>query len=354
MNPIVEPISWEVYHAFLTASHGPLATLFHHPCWLQSVAAGLPVQVVLLGLFDADSMVGVLPGFMAKRGPFGAFGSPLRGTMTPYLGWLLRPGQVYATEAVLEATYRHCRRSLGCQFVEIGFLIPPSELRTGDVPRGWESEHPETYRLDLRDGEDALWKNLEQRGRNLVRKARKLGVLVEQAPDENTVKEFYAMLRETLQRQHAVSPHPESFFAALYEHLAPAGMLELLTAKHEGRIVAGALFVRNQDEAHLISAASRSESLHLSPNNLLLWEAIARNAKAGVAVLDLGGKGHPGIDKFKESFGPLPYAYTIVWKGLPPVALARRFMVRHWPRMQNILSHTLGVLKPLGVTGSQS
>ena len=337
MSIDVRVVSWEDYQGLLSSPDTSPATLFHHPRWLRTVRDGIGVEVAFLGLYDGGTLIGVLPGFISRKGPVGLFGSPLRGTMTPYLGWLLRKGIQLPTEEILSATYRYCRKVLKCHFVEVGFLHPPADLPASSAS-GWEVERPETYVIDLRIGKDALWKNLESRGRSFVRKAEKQGVTIDHEPDEAFVDEFYEMLQATLQRQRAVSPHSKSLYLAMREHLLPCGMMKAVTTKYNGRAIARSVYALDEQEIHLISTASLAEFHHLRPNNLLYWGTISWAAGAGLTDFDLGGKGHPGIDRFKQTFGPSPVAYTVVWKGTPVLALARRLFFRYWPQLQAILS----------------
>src|SRR5687768_6887661 len=93
MNLRIEPLSWEAYQTFLAAPDCLPASPYHQPPWLKAVEDGLGMRIVLLGLYEEQEMIAVLPGFLARKGPARLFGSPLRGSMTPYLGWLRREGR---------------------------------------------------------------------------------------------------------------------------------------------------------------------------------------------------------------------------------------------------------------------
>ena len=64
----------------------PQRSPFHHPAWLDAVSQGTGFEVRFIGVVDGSEIVGAVPGFLTQRGPLRLFGSPLRGTMTSYLG----------------------------------------------------------------------------------------------------------------------------------------------------------------------------------------------------------------------------------------------------------------------------
>jgi lipid II:glycine glycyltransferase (peptidoglycan interpeptide bridge formation enzyme) len=214
------------------------------------------------------------------------------------------------------------------------------------VPQGWHTGQRQTYVLDLRGGEEALWKNLEQRGRSHVKKARKMGVVMESLTEQGAIDDFYPMLQATFRRQRAVSAHPKRFFLAMYNRLLPCATMEVLAARYEGRIIAMGLFVHDQHEIHFVSGASLAEYHHVYPNNLMHWHVIASSAQRGLTKYDFGGKGQPGIDKFKETFGPRVHAYATYWRASPPLTLARHLAVRAWPRVQEVRYHVQRILQP--------
>lgn len=346
MGLTIQRVARDVYQRFLHEAGSSDGILYHHPLWLDAVEEGLGLELILLGIYADNELISVLPGFVKQKGPARLFGSPLRGTMTPYLGWLNRQENRPDTQAVLEKIYRFCSGALGCHYVEIGFPESPSDSAGRPVPEGWHTGERQTYVLDLRGGEEALWKNLEQRGRSHVKKARKSGVVVESLTDRRVIDDFYPMLQASFRRHQAVSPHPKRFFEALHERLVPNARMQVLAARHEGRIIAMGLFAHNQHEIHFVSGASLAEYHHVYPNNLMHWQVIESSTQRGLTKYDFGGKGQPGIDKFKETFGPRVHAYASFWRASRSLTLARHLAVRAWPRVQTLRYHVQQILQP--------
>jgi CelD/BcsL family acetyltransferase involved in cellulose biosynthesis len=330
----VGTVSMAEYQDFLGRTDVAQATVYHDPLWLDAVQVGLGMDVTLLGLYEDPELIGVLPGFLARRYTVRLFGAPLRGSMTPYLGWLFKDGAGPGSEATLNQVGAFCTRVLSCQYTEVGFMDAPPGLEAGGTPDRWQMAPRETYTVDLRLGKDALWKNLESRGRNKVRKAIKAGVVIESARDRSIIDAFYPMLEASYGRHQAVSPHPKAFFLGLHERLVPAGLMEVLAAKYQGQVIAVALLVHDAREVRCMSSASLAEFHHLQPNNLVQWHGIQWAAGHGLARYDLGGKGQATIDSFKETFRPAVHAYTFYWRATPALAFARRVVLRAWPELQ--------------------
>jgi CelD/BcsL family acetyltransferase involved in cellulose biosynthesis len=335
MSLRVGTVSMADYQNFLARADITRATVYHNPLWLEAVQVGLGMNVTLLGVYDDPELLGVLPGFLARKYSVRLFGAPLRGSMTPYLGWLFKNCVAPRSQATLDQVGAFCTRALSCQYIEVGFMDAPPEFATGAAPDGWQIARRETYMVDLRAGEAALWKNLESRGRNKVRKATKSGLVVESVTDRSIIEAFYPMLEASYARHHAVPQHPKAFFLGLHERLVPAGLMEVLAAKYQGQVVAVALLVHDDREVRCMSSASLAEFHHLQPNNLVQWHGIQWAAGQGLARYDLGGKGQPTIDSFKETFRPSVHAFTFYWRAKPLVALARRVVLHAWPGLQS-------------------
>jgi lipid II:glycine glycyltransferase (peptidoglycan interpeptide bridge formation enzyme) len=173
-----------------------------------------------------------------------------------------------------------------------------------------------------------------QRSRGKVRKALKSGVTVEPVTDREFMDLFFPMVEASYGRHQAVSPHPKQFFLSMYDRLMPQGLMGMFAAKYQGQVVAAALVPHDRLEARCMSIASIPEYHQHFPNNLLQWQIITWACAAGFERYDFGGKGDPGINRFKETFGPSPYAYAFYWHASPPVALARTLVLRAWPRVQ--------------------
>ena len=97
--------------------------------------------------------------------------------------------------------------------------------------------------------------------------------------------------------------------------------------------------------------ASDPGALHLAPNNLLFWEAIAWGCEQGFSVFDFGRteRDNQGLMQFKRGWGgtetPLPYYYSPQIAGLASTS-RRSWKYRVFTSCWRVLP--LGISAPLG------
>lgn len=288
---------------------------FHHPAWLEAVGAGVRFEVVFVGVYQGRELVAVIPGFLTRRGPLALFGSPLRGTMTSYLGPIgLELGE-RAEELVdlISACSHFARKEWGAVYTRFTLRNAPNAPKEHELELGpdWEQQRPGSYRLDLARGEAALWAGLESDCRRNIRKAQRVGI--ETVPLDDA-RLFYEILDETLRRHGSASWHSERFFKLILAALIPRDLLWAWGARYEGSIIGAGLFFHDDQEMHFISGASRPEWGSLPTSYSIHWHAIETAARAGIRVFNSDASRISSIDQFKETFRPtLDERYTLIW-----------------------------------------
>jgi hypothetical protein len=155
---------------------------------------------------------------------------------------------------------------------------------------------------------EAVLASFDGKTRNQVRKSHKLGVVVEES---DAFDEFWPMLEANLMERHGTKPtHTLEAFERL-RGLVPREAIRLAAARHEGRMVAGAVvFAANRRALHVQYIASRADALHLCPVNALIAHLVGVAAAEGYHYLNLGmstedagRKPNLGLFAFKEGFG---------------------------------------------------
>ncbi len=165
-----------------------------------------------------------------------------------------------------------------------------SEMKMKDVQA--------TIEIDLSNELDKLWENLDKKARWGVKKARKEGLVVEDAQKED-FKEFYRIYAETCKRGEI----PCISFEGLM------GMKGKLFIVRKGKIIAGAFVKIDGEKVVLELNGSDPEFQNLQPNNLLYWHIIEFGKKQGAKVFDLGGYQLKAsgklreVNRFKERWG---------------------------------------------------
>ena len=187
-------------------------------------------------------------------------------------------------------------------------LTVPGATPPALVDYGLDDRSGQAYVVDLAEGGDRRWTQLEKRVRTSVRKAEKLGVTVRETTDAADVGAYYALHLETYRRTRA-TPHPRAYFEAIWR-LASRGLAMILVAELDGRVVAAATFGVDKQTSLYWTAANSARGLDVSASPLLQWTATTRLASRGIRWHEMGeafpgeaaGKSR-GLDLFKRGFG---------------------------------------------------
>lgn len=159
-----------------------------------------------------------------------------------------------------------------------------------------------TVWLDLTMSLDDIWKSqISTQNRNVIRKCEKNGLYVENSQDYDAFIEIY--------KQTMLKVEAEKFYffdENYYQKLQNNEDIELLCVKKDEEIIAAAIFMYYGDYCHYHLAGSKQEYLKLSPNNILLWEAIKYAKMRGCKKFHLGGGLTDSLDdslfRFKSRF----------------------------------------------------
>lgn len=164
--------------------------------------------------------------------------------------------------------------------------------------------------LDLRKGEEGLWKELSATTRNIVRRCRDEGYTVEPVEWPSYLDQYYEAHVETYNRT-GVPPHPRAYFESIANIAAAQGLCRLWASRApDGHIASFANIARYERTYYYWTACSRTDDLGGGINRLLLWTAIADAARSSGEWFDMGdvfpgvttGK-TAGLSTFKSKFG---------------------------------------------------
>ncbi|OOM77940.1 FemAB family protein [Clostridium puniceum] len=159
-----------------------------------------------------------------------------------------------------------------------------------------------TVYLDLTKGIQAIWKeDIKSKNRNMIRKAEKNGLVVENSDD---YEEFQSIYSKTMDKVEANDYY--YFNENYYKQIKNSDNYILLNVKQNDMVIASAIFIKYGKFFHYHLAGSLKEYLKFAPNNLLLWEAIKLACSSGAKMFHFGGGLSDCIDdklfKFKSSF----------------------------------------------------
>lgn len=164
-----------------------------------------------------------------------------------------------------------------------------------------------TWILDLKLSEAELLAGMRKTTRYLIRKAEKLGVVINQSTDEKDIDRLYRLQRETVERKHFV-PFSRDYFMAEFKAFLPEN-IRLFSAEYRGRLLALAMIIFFGREAVYHYSGSSNEYRQVPASYLLQWEVIKAAKSRGLKQYNFWGfTADPrhrfyGPSLFKQGFG---------------------------------------------------
>lgn len=278
----------------------PDATVFHTAAWARLLSETYGYKPLYFVASEEDQLVALLPFLEIRSWLTGTRGGslPFTDECAPIL-----PESMPFDDAAREVISRAVSRRWST--VEFRGRVPGME----HLPASAEYL---AHDLDLTPGEDALFSRFRSNVQRNIRKAEKSGISVVSDPTPGGVREFYRLNCLT-RREHGLPPQPMRFFENLQAQILGKGYGTLMLARYEGRVIAGALFLRFAGKAVYKYGASDRRYQELRPNNLIFRESIRKLSRKGVRTLSFGRTDlhHEGLRQFKLSWGaaekPLRY-----------------------------------------------
>lgn len=172
-----------------------------------------------------------------------------------------------------------------------------------------------TIAIDLTGGIEAIWMNeIHTKNRNVIKKGEKNGLEFIVDEDFAYLSEFEELYNSTMDKLGADGFY--YFAPGYYEELKNTIQNRFLgIVKHEGMVVAGAIFFYQLPYGHYHLAGSDKSALKLSPNNFLLWEAAKELYNRGVKHFHLGGGTDGSEDnslyQYKRKFSKHEYLFAL-------------------------------------------
>jgi lipid II:glycine glycyltransferase (peptidoglycan interpeptide bridge formation enzyme) len=263
----------------------------HHPTlWAtvdndgQVLALLLPVQVTLLdGLFQ----------YLTRRAVI-------------YGSVLCAPGEE-GQEALATLLHVYKRGMKGAPlFTELRNRTDLSSVQPILQENSYVYEDHLNFLIDLQRPVEDIWSSVHRNVRTNVRKARRMGVVIEEITSLDQIPVAYAILAKVY--EHIQVPlAPPSLFEAAFEILYPRHMIKFCMARIEDVHIGVALRLLYKDVIYAWYAGAIRDYASHKANDLLNWHVLEWGAHNSFSCLDFGGAGKPDEDygprKFKAKFG---------------------------------------------------
>jgi hypothetical protein len=308
----------------------PDREIFQTPAWLRFLAESQRADPVVAVLKDGADIAGYFAGLIVRKLGLRILGSPFIGWTTEHMGIRLREG--VSRRDALQAMTAFAFSGLGC--VQFEFCDPA--FGPADVD-GLGFQHSTCIGtvVDLAPDEDTIYSGFSSKScRYSIRKAQKLGVVIEEACGEGFADDYYAQLRDVFAKQSLVPTYGKKRVELLIKHLMPTGDLLLLRARDPaGRCIATGIFLGTNQTAYFWGNASWRQDQQFCPNEAIHWHAMRYWKRRGIRKYDLCGGG----DYKRKYGGAVSTAHQFRKSKYFWVAAARNVAYRCFRIRQNLL-----------------
>ncbi len=178
------------------------------------------------------------------------------------------------------------------------------------------------------EDDETLLMRFKPKTRYNIRLAERKGVQVTGGATRDDLGEFYALLQETAVRD-GFSVRDFQYFSDLWDCIIDRGLGRLFLARHEGKLLSGAINFILGRQCWYVYGASSAELRKLMPNHLLQWRMMQWARDQGCEVYDFrgvaldrpgAGEHLAGLARFKAGFAAEYVEYVGEWD-LPLSAL---------------------------------
>jgi FemAB-related protein (PEP-CTERM system-associated) len=285
----------------------PEATGDHLWHWRRVIERVFGHQCVYLGARSGGTLVGVLPLVLFRSRLFGRFAVSM-----PFLNY----GGLLASEPEVRDALLRRAHNLTQAFGGSHLEFRHRTRQFADRPC---RDHKVALTMSLPTSSDELWKTIDRKARNQVRKAQKEGVAVTVGGSE-LVDDFYTVFARNM--RDLGTP---VYSSALFHEAATQfpDRIRIVLATFEGRPIAGAVAFTFAGTLLVPWASSLREYRHLCANMLQYWTMMEHAVAAGCHTFDFGRSSRGGgTQHFKQQWGavesPLFWEYSLITRGAPP------------------------------------
>lgn len=252
-------------------------------------------------IYENENLIGVMPLFLVKSIFFGKrlISGPITDIGGPFFNNL--------NEDVINSTLSHIDKIASEENVDL------VELRCSPInlPGYTSKSEYVDFCVDLSNSLDNIWKNLNKKLRNGIRRAEK-SLVIEKSNSYESLLTFYKLHLITM-RSLGSPPLGFHFFEEMYKDLGKDGFF--LFAKYEGKIICAIFVLIYKGIARHDATVYLPSYRHLQANSLLIFKAIKEAQQKGCKEL-LFGRTLQGssVHDYKKRWNVKELSYPFYYK----------------------------------------
>lgn len=193
---------------------------------------------------------------------------------------------------------------------------------------GYDVSPHYTYKIDLSQGEGAVWENMSKNLRKNIRRAQKNGLHVVEGADVDSINYVTISLKNRYASQNIKFQVREFYLKDLYKQFGHSAM-RVLFAMNGDKIVGSRISITYKDTVIAFMGGVRNQLNDLESNELLHWENITKGIHDGLKWYDMTGADTRHLCEFKAGFCPgLSIYFSIKKTGLLGSLAEKAYMLK--------------------------
>jgi len=277
--------AWDEY-----VHHHPDASFYHLSGWKTVIERSFHHHPVYLYAASNSKIVGLFPLFHIKSLLFGSFLISL--PFLNYGGILADDNEI---ENLLLADAIKTAQNLKADFIELRHT-------TAKHLNLMNKQHKISMFLELPNDPDILWKNLDAKVRNQVRKGEKNNLTIEHGSIEK-LDDFYAVFSINM-RDLGTPVYSKRFFRTILEKFDGS---KIFVAYSEEKPIASAMVMGLKNRLEIPWASSLREYNHFCANMFMYWHILKYACESGHSIFDFGRcTPEENTFRFKKQWGAQP------------------------------------------------
>ena len=308
----------------------PKSNFFHQIGWKKVIEDTFGMEPLYLFLEDRGEIRGILPLFKANNKlislPFATEAG------------VIADNPLYEKSLIENAI--GIAKKEGLKLIELRQqnLISNDKLKSLDIYFN--------LFLELNSDSVVMWRKLNKKVRNSTRKAKKMGVIIE----EGNIDEFYKIFSINM-RNLGTPVDRKDFFVNILKEFP--GQTKILVAEYNKKPIAALFMLYFKDKVRVQWASSLKKHKSLNPNNLLYWEAIKKACNENLRCFNFGKSMEgEGTFNFKKKWGAKPeqlfyYFYLNKTKQIPDISKTnpkRKLFMSIWKKVPLSIANKIGPL----------
>lgn len=285
----------------LLLSH-PGSSYFQTPQMYLVYSKNKYYSPIIIACFEKNQLVGIMLAFVQSK--YNQFLKYLSSRAVIWGGPIVKNNNpIYINEILKRYNIRIKNKAI---YTQIRNLIDIKQNISVFANNGFIYEQHLNILIDITKTKETLWKELNSKRRNEIRKAYKSGLKFSLENNHKSLESGYNILLEVYDRAKLPLPNL-NFFRQLLDVSKKNQGIKNFVVKKDNKIIGCLIALVYRDNIYDFFAGSYKKFYKYHPNDIIPWEIFLWGKKNNFSIFDFGGAGKPnipyGVRDYKKKFG---------------------------------------------------